>query len=604
MFKINNMNGHTATKANILCVTSEQVDLLSSKWAQMFDANYSQELMLRLEERVENFFKDLSEESDEKLHLLNEDIIDLQREAAYVGRLLHKSIDVGERPHDMPLRVWQQKLDESIEELREELHLRRMEICELLQEQKVLCDELGQTPLTLLEDPLPDPQEMTAFRINLERLQVEHKCRMERLFQLRTEIKRDMKQLELTPQTVEEELLLNQANPNLSPLKLKKLSLLHSDYADRVTELCERIDGMRQQIKVLWQRLPQSDEAIKRRVLDAEAYTQHTYNILDEELQRCRQLRRQKLKTYIEQLRVEIRHWWDLNLKSEQERKRFVNMHNELYNEDLLELHELELEDLKSNYNVNKQIFELYAERLELWKRMQSMTEKSNDPNRFTNRGGKLLREERERKALASKLPKIEQQITQLVADYEKRYISKFLVDGENILEAMAKDWEKLRQAKQQQSSARKQAVKLMPLRTPLKNTSSTVNLHKTPSNRKHELVSKTTGNLNKRKLPNAVQTEKAHTPNVKRNLIKTLNTMNVRKPPLKRVYVLDHIVRRSSGLGRRSLGRKSLEKSRKPTPRYGYETDSATELDDENVAYKTFQQSIDSTSRSSVLMP
>ncbi|KAL7742545.1 hypothetical protein ACLKA6_016766 [Drosophila palustris] len=590
-------------KRAILETTSKHVDQLHSKWSHMFDTEYCQELMHKLEEHVCSFFTDLLAESDGKEKLIREGICALREEAAEVTRLLHRSVDVGEMPEDMPLTVWQQKLDESIEHLREELRERRAEICELLLQQEQLCEELGEQPLPLLADPLPKPQEMLAFSEHLSRLRAERTRRMEELFQLRSQIKQDMKVLELLPQTAADERLLSQANQCLTPDIFERLRFMQQEFAAQVVELHERVDDMRQKIHVLWERLQETDEFVMRRVREATEYTQRTYDVLNEELQRCQQLRSQNLKTFIEQLRVEIKEWWDLTLKSQQERKRFSNYYNEWYNEDLLELHELELDDLKSFYNSNKEIFELFASRAEIWARMEALEAKANEPNRFNNRGGQLLKEERERKAIGCKLPKIEQQITELVQAYEERTRSPFLVHGENILEHMANDWVRFRQAKEHQSSARKNAVtpsgkgKMLPPaappRTPLSQRnasaiSTSMSLRKTPSSwhltSMTNLAPKTTGNLYKRKLPNE-DSKKAEAPTAKRSLVRTLNAMKASpamrkqsqrlmaveqkpaKSPLRKLRVMEDTMRRSSGLGRRSIGQPAKKRNKLPVP-------------------------------------
>ncbi|ALC48525.1 feo [Drosophila busckii] len=523
---------------------------------------------------------------------IKDDIKALRVEAADVTRLLHKNVDIGNKPDDMPLVVWQEKLDRSIQHLRDELRMRRDEICELLLQQELLCEELGESPLPLLADPLPKPHEMSAFRDHLERLRAKRTRCMDEMFQLRSQIKQDMKQLELVPQSDADEQLLSQANLNLSPDVLIKLRLLQEDFAAQVVMLHERIDDMREKIKVLWQRLEYTDEFAMRQVNEATSYTQRTYDVLNVELQHCQQLRRRNLKGFIEQLRLEIKKWWDLTLKSQQERKRFSNYYNDWYNEDLLELHELELDDLKTFYNSNKDIFELFANRAEVWERMVALEAKANDPNRFNNRGGQLLKEERERKTIMSKLPKIEQQIKELVLTYEKRTKCPFLVHGESILQYMENEWESLRKAKEQQSSARKNAgtSKMMPPpaagttapRTPmaLKNmsamSSSTMSLRKTPSNWQLSSLTgsaaKTTGNLHKRKLPHDANNDKTQTPNAKRSLKQTLDAMKaspaIRKPmqrlavpqhkstksPMRKVLVLEETLRRRSG--RHSMGK------------------------------------------------
>ncbi|XP_064537167.1 protein regulator of cytokinesis 1-like [Drosophila montana] len=640
-------------KSDILAVTSDHVDRLFSKWSYMFDEEYCLILKSKLNDRVKNFYSDLLTESNEKEQLIKDDISGLQAEAADLRRLLHRTLDIGEKPEEMPLDVWLQKLDKSIEHLREELRIRRAEICELLLQQDQLCEELGELPLPLLADPLPKPEEMSSFCKHLEHLRAERTRRMEELFQLRSQIKQDMRLLGIRPDTAAEEHLLSQANQSLTPNIFEKLRFMQKEFAAQVLELRERIDDMREKIHVLWERLQESDEFAMRRVREAEEYTQATYDVLKEELQRCQELRRQNLKTFIEQLRVEIQKWWDLTLKSQQERKRFSNFYNEWYNEDLLELHELELDDLKSFYNSNKEIFELFASRAEFWARMEALEAKANEPNRFNNRGGQLLKEERERKAIGTKLPKIEQQITELVQAYEMRHKSPFLVHGENILEHMANDWVRLRQAKELQSSARKQGGttpsthgKMLPPaapgsmapRTPLslRNTSalsaSTMSLRKTPSNLKMSSMTssaaKTTGNLHKRKLPLSGNGVKVLTPNAKRNLMKTLSclkaspalrmsvprpvavTQKTLKPHIRKVRVLENTLRRSSGLGRRSMGHTAKrERTKLPPPDICVEPPSSDDNDENLVVeiahddtYNTFEKSIEPAARSSIL--
>ncbi|XP_030080137.1 protein regulator of cytokinesis 1-like [Drosophila hydei] len=545
-------------KSTIMTITSDHVDRLFNKWTNMFDEKYCLELMDKLGDRVKNFYCDLLTESNEKEQVIQEDINTLREEASDIRRLLHKNLDIGEKPEEMPLDVWLQTLDKSIEYLREELCKRRAEICGLLLQQDQLCEELGESPLVLIVDPLPRPEEMSSFCKHLEQLREVRERRMEELFQLQNQIKQDMKLLSIMPNTAAEEHLLSQANQHLTPNILEKLRLMQKEFAAQVQEMREQIDDMRGKIYELWERLQESDEYVMNRVRKADEYTQSTFDVLREELQRCQALRRKNLKTFIEQLRLEIKKWWDLTLKSEQERKRFTNL-KEQCSEELLELHELELDDLKSFYNSNKEIFELFASRSEFWVRMEALEAKANDPNRFNNRGGQLLKEERERKAIGTKLPKIEQQITELVKAYEIRNQCPFLVHGENILERMEKDWVRLRQGKEQHSTVRKQGGtastngKILPpasagstgsqttltLSHMSAMSSSTMSLQKTLSNLQLSTMVRTTAktpsSLKKRKLSSGNE-HVVQTPNAKRSLMKSmrdLKTSPVARKPL-----------------------------------------------------------------------
>ncbi|XP_033254865.1 protein regulator of cytokinesis 1-like [Drosophila miranda] len=443
----------TSIKGEILEMTGEHVEQLHSMWFLMFEPKTCEDFLHKLKAHADNFYTDLLTESRKKQAAILDDIAAFRAEASDLTRLLHETVDIGQRPDDVPLIIWQLKLDKSIEHLREELSKRRAEIGELLLQQEQLCEAL---PLPLLADPLPLPDEMDGFRDHLNNLRSQRAVRQTELDQLRKAIKHGMKMLEPMPQTDAEDRLLNDLSHNLTPETLERLRQMRNSYAEQIQELRSKIHDMREKIYVLWDRLQETDESAMRRVRECTENTQRTYDILHSELQRCQALRSQNLKTFIEQLRFEISMWWDLTLKSQQERKRFSNYYNKYYNEDLLELHELELDDLKSFYTCNKEIFDLYESRAELWSRLQTLEAKANEPNRFNNRGGQLLKEEKERKAITSKLPKIEQQITALVDAYELQSHGPFLVYGENILELMAGEWENYRQAKQ--SSARKKA--------------------------------------------------------------------------------------------------------------------------------------------------
>ncbi|XP_017029043.2 protein regulator of cytokinesis 1-like [Drosophila kikkawai] len=568
-------NNFASFKAEILEMTAQNVDMLHAMWLRIFDTKTCGKFLHRLKDHAQTFYTDLLNESCEKQQTILDEIAALQAEARDLTRLLHESVDIGERPDDVPLVIWQLKLYKGIEHLREELARRQAEICELLLQQEQLCEELGELPLPLLADPLPQPEEMDAFRDHLEQLRAHRVLRLKEMDQLRQSIKHNMKLLECLPQTDQEERLLNQVDHCLTPETFERLRKMQKELADQMQEMRERIDDMREKIRVLWERLQETDDYAMRRVRNATEYTQYTYDVLREELQRCQALRKQNLESFIEQLRVEIQEWWDRTLKSPQERKRFTSHLNGFEREDVLELYEMELDGLKTFYSSNKKIFELYATRTELWSRMEALEAKVNDPKRFNNRGGQLLKEEKERKANSVKLPKIEEQITELVNAFVGQANTAFLVFGKDILKSMALDWEQFRQAKQQPAAARKNqelsgavSKKMPPPHLTPKGKAgkyqSTSSLKKSPSKVDSSMAVKSTGNLKKRRHSNLGNASSPTATAAKRNLISSLDCNNSatvlaensqRKPinPPKKVLVLEHSLRRGKRTNRLS---------------------------------------------------
>ncbi|XP_017085627.1 protein regulator of cytokinesis 1 [Drosophila eugracilis] len=594
----------TEHKTKILEMTGDHVDELYAMWMRMFEPKTCEDCLIRLNEHAHNFYMDLIQESREKEECFIRDISSLHAEATNLSRLLHKSVDIGERPEDMPLVVWQLKMDNSIVHLREELASRRSEISELLLQQGRLCQQLGELPMPLLMDPLPLPEQMDTFRDHLQKLRDKRERYLNEMDEMRQDINKNMKLLELFAQTDNVKRLLSPESRLLSPKSYEMLRLMQVEYAEQVRELCQKIDTMRERIELIWQRLKVTDEFAMRRVREATSYNQRTFDILREELERCEEMRIQNLPSFIEQLRIDIKVWWDLTLKSPQERRRFTSYYCGDQTEDVLEAHEIHLEHLKAFYNKNRKIFELYANRAELWARMEALEAKANDPNRFNNRGGQLLKEEKERKAITARLPKIDNQITEVVKAYMSQTDSPFLVNGEDILEIMSADWERRRLSKKQPSAQKKDTnntnIKMKPPPAPLTPSTQKGNrgingssLKKTPSKSNPAITAKSTGNLQKRRHPNHSGNSPQPAAAAKRNLITSLECNNPRaglganiqkilKSPQKKVRVLEYSVRRGKASGRSSTGHRNPQRKR-PIPQVYVQPPSGEENENES---------------------
>ncbi|KAL4704112.1 hypothetical protein ACJJTC_001039 [Scirpophaga incertulas] len=114
---------------------------------------------------------------------------------------------------------------------------------------------------------------------------------------------------------------------------------------------------------------------------------------------------------------------------SSKQREEFVLYFEDQCTEDTLMRHELYLEKITKFYDENKQIFDLVVTRKNLWIKMTELEARASEPGRYHNRGGQLLREEKERKELCSNLPKIEAQIRDLVKVYEEQTGQVFTVE-------------------------------------------------------------------------------------------------------------------------------------------------------------------------------
>lgn len=446
-------------------------------WVEIFDEQICQDHMSRLPEHIQTFFDEVFEESENRKAKILQTIDGLRREAANLKRLLNEdTIDgTGEQP-GMPLHMVQIALDRSLEKMREKLKHRHELIDEYMFEQETLCEELGEVQRVLVRDPLPSEATMCEFRTYLDNLRAEKLQRFDDIAAMRRDIKIMMSHLGIVPQTDREQDLVNELNFPPTRANLLDLRSLHDQVGSWYDDLKENIDRVRNKLQNLWAVLAVSPSLVKKYAKYNE-YTQATYDKLFEELDRCETLRRENIQTFIDQTRVEIVHWWDKCLKSNEERSRFSTFKSEVYNEDLLTLHEMELSDLKEFYRTNETIFQLVEQRREMWDKMILLEQKSSDPSRYNNRGGKLLEEEKERKRISIQLPKIESRLLDACKLYEEENKRKFTIYGESLEEIIHEKWKKREEGKVMLSSARKKAN----MATPTAQQNRTAALARTP---------------------------------------------------------------------------------------------------------------------------
>uniref|UniRef100_A0A182LWN8 Protein regulator of cytokinesis 1 n=1 Tax=Anopheles culicifacies TaxID=139723 RepID=A0A182LWN8_9DIPT len=427
-------------------------------WSEMFDNKLCLDFTERLPDHMTSFFEEVYEESFQRKQRFVTEIAQLKQESLDLQRLL------GEQhpclPSDFetkPLLEQRSALDASLEQMRKKLSERHEIINDYMLEMETLCEELTEEPQTLSKDPLPTEREINEFRSYLDRLMAEKAQRLEDITNLRRETKKLMSNLETIPVTEEQQRLLNARKFPPTRENMYRLRVLHEETVAQYESLKQHIDDIRRKLERLWHCL-ETDPAVVKKFEKLTSYTQTTFDKLFAEHDRCETLRRENMKAFVERTRHEITEWWERCMKSADERARFSTFHSQDYNEDTLKLHELELESLKLFYNENESIFQMVHQRQEMWDRMLALENKSSDPTRYNNRGGKLLEEEKERRRISCQLPKIEAKLLEACKQYEDENGRKFTVYGTGVEEMIEQQWKQREESKHQISSARKKA--------------------------------------------------------------------------------------------------------------------------------------------------
>lgn len=265
-------------------------------------------------------------------------------------------------------------------------------------------------------------------------------------------------------------------------------------------------------------------------------------------------------------------------------------------------MYEDELRALKMFYEKNEALLLLYDERQKLWAHMEQLLKKESDPKRYNNRGGQLLKEEKERKMVDVKLPKVEQRLVEMAEKFETDNNRPFTIFGKRIQEVIDRDYEVKRQEQLTKSgkklltpagSRTPYRANLTGMRTPLtmertitnhtplmKAPTTSVRRAKPQLSANSSSTSNTLSTTGKRKLPTT-----SLMPQAKRKLLgaftspsnqsialksmnsnavhqrSAMNKSHLKKPVTLRVYNVGTVVKRRSSKSRRSSGRPKINK-------------------------------------------
>lgn len=428
-------------------------------------------------EHIDDLLNDMISESDSKKKMILISVNNLMEQIGILTKEL--GIEVATAGYEyLPLKEVEQVLRADLHKLQYCKEQRITHLKELLAKERSLCKVLGTQPINI-EEKVPSEEELNSFKFYLEK-QEDEKTRLEAVFkEQRRAIIRMIDDLG-TPSLSGFEHLVYKDSENfiLNSSNMTKLRELRDELKCKVDRAKEHVEDLKQELIALWKYLDEPEHICQSFLSSYVGYSAATINALTIELERCKEKRKQNIAKYVSQVRSELTKLWDLCKFSEPERKKFIHFTSHTYTEDLLTLHELEVKRVQEFYDSNKAIFELFEERKNLWTKMKELLQRANHPDRFYNRGGQLLMEEKERKTIQKKLPKIENELRNLIKEYESTHGETFTMNGVPVEELLEESWEHLNEEKEFIKKARKEgkdkSIKKTPLSTSKKIVLST----------------------------------------------------------------------------------------------------------------------------------
>ncbi|KAL2093334.1 hypothetical protein ACEWY4_010646 [Coilia grayii] len=334
---------------------------------------------------------------------------------------------------------------------------RMKDLKELREQDKDLCDILCSSLYAIDMDSVPSAQDLDGYRGHLDGLRAERNRRHAEFVSIKTQIISCMEDLEQEPDTsFERDVVCEDEDAFcLSTDNIAALQLLLSQLESRRAENEVLCGSYRARIQELWDRLQIPAEEREGLQEHMTASRKRNREALSTEVQRLEELKIQNIQNFIQSIREEIVQYWNMCFYSHQQRQAFTPYFSEDFSEELLSLHEAEMENLRKHHEAHKELYTGVQQWEQNWTLYQALEKKATDPSRFNNRGGNLLKEEKQRADLQKSLPKLEKSLKAQIDQWEQEQGRDFQVNGQKFLEYVQEQWELYREEREREKLER-----------------------------------------------------------------------------------------------------------------------------------------------------
>ncbi|XP_035991800.1 protein regulator of cytokinesis 1b isoform X2 [Fundulus heteroclitus] len=370
---------------------------------------------------------------------------------------LQLQIPVFEEEDGISILQQEKNIRTEVEVLTKEKSRRMDQLKALLEQEQDLCDILCSLPYGLTPDSVPSLEQLENFRQHIAKQNVEKAKRYSEFTELKKQIILHMEELDHLPETSFEKDVVCEDEDSfcLSRDNITALKLLLCQLEERKAENEATCESHREKIQQLWDRLQVPHE--ERELFNEHMVASRKRNLeaLQTEVLRLEKLQLQNIRNVTEAIRSEISVFWEKCFFSIDERQDFAPYFSEDFNEELLALHDAEIQRLKQHYEGHRELYEGVQKWEESWRLYLELEKKATDPTRFTNRGGNLLKEEKQRAELHKNLPKLEKKLKAQIDAWEGEQGREFLVNGQKFLQYVAEQWELHRIEKEKEKAER-----------------------------------------------------------------------------------------------------------------------------------------------------
>uniref|UniRef100_A0A8V5GVV6 Uncharacterized protein n=2 Tax=Melopsittacus undulatus TaxID=13146 RepID=A0A8V5GVV6_MELUD len=353
-------------------------------------------------------------------------------------------LDPVEAEEESTILQMEKNLRARVEVLVKQKRDRQQELKTLQEQDKDLCSILCTAPFNINSNAVPSLEDLDRYRRHLASLTTEKEKRREEFVSRKRQIILLMEELDHTPDTsferevvCEDEDAFCLSEGNIAALQ----HLLQQLEAQR--SLNEAVCAeLRSRILMLWERLQIPEEERVASAVHMAGSRAKTIQALQLEADQLEEMKLQNMKSVVQAIRAELAVYWDKCFYTQEQREGFSAYYDEDYTETLLELHDAEVEKMKNYYEAHKDLFGAVQKWEENWKLFLELERKASDPSRFANRGGNLLKEEKQRAKLQKTLSKLQEELQSRIQAWEQEQEEPFLMKGQQFMEYVMEQWQ------------------------------------------------------------------------------------------------------------------------------------------------------------------
>ncbi|XP_053498113.1 protein regulator of cytokinesis 1a isoform X3 [Ictalurus furcatus] len=320
---------------------------------------------------------------------------------------------------------------------------RMSELKSLIQQDRELCDILCDNPHSIDPDRVPSAQQLHGYRQHIASRNQEKERRYAEFVSTKRQIIACMEDLEQMPDTsFERDVVCEEEEAFcLSIENITALNVLLSQLENRKAEIEAVCVSFRGRIVELWERLQICQEERDSMAEHMQCSKKRNMDALHTEVERLEELKMKNIQGVIESIRAEIEILWEKCFYSPDQRRAFTAFSSDELTEELLTMHEQEEQRLKQHYEQHRDLYNGVTSWQSNWTLYQELEKKATDPSRFHNRGGNLLREEKQRAELQKSLPKLEKSLKVQIEQWEAEHGSEFRVNGQHFMQYVEEQW-------------------------------------------------------------------------------------------------------------------------------------------------------------------